>query len=127
MDKEIGENVKSFVRFRVLDTIVSDNGKQFTEKEFKDFCKAILIVYTTIAPYYSQSNRQALRFVETFKQALKKSGGKESVDDILQFLRVYRVTPNLSINSVLSLAELMFVRKRKYVFKNLLTKEKVIK
>ena len=61
-----------FARFGIPDTIVLDNETQFMEKEFKDFCKAFLIVYITTAPYHLQSNGQVERFVDTFKQALKK-------------------------------------------------------
>ena len=112
-----------FNRFGIPDTIVSDNGKQFTAKEFKDFCKAFLIVHISIRPYHLQSNGEAERFVDTFKQILKRSDGNESVDDILQFLRIYRMTPNLITNSGLWPAELMFARKIRSVFDKLLPKE----
>ena len=54
----------------------------------------------------------------TFKRVLKKSDGNESVDNILQFLRVY------SSNYLgLSTVELMFTRKIRSVFDKLLPKE----
>ena len=110
-------------KFDILDTIVSNNGTQFTAKEFKDFCKAFSIVHITTAPYHSQSNGQTERFVDTFKQALKKTDGNKFIDDIPQFLKVYRVTPNPSTNSGFSQAELMFARKIRSVFDKLLPKE----
>ena len=39
-----------FARFGIPDTIVSDTGAQFMAKEFKDFCKAFLIVNITTKP-----------------------------------------------------------------------------
>ena len=71
MDKEIEENVKYCwgcviaakappVKFTpwlkidelILDRVMSDNATQFMPKEFKDFCKALLIVHITTAPYH---------------------------------------------------------------------------
>ena len=112
-----------FIRFGIPDTIVSDNRTQFTASVFKDFCKAFLIVHITTAPHHPQFNGQAERFVDTFEQALKKSDGNESTDNILQFLRVYHMTLNPGTSSGLSPAELMFVRKIRYVFDQLLPKE----
>ena len=61
--------------------------------------------------------------MDTFKQALKKSDQNKSVDDVLQFLRVYRVTPNPSTNSGLLPAELVFARKIRSVVDKLQSKE----
>ena len=83
-----------FARFGIL--FVSDYRTQFTAKEFKDFSKAFSIVSINTASYHLRSNRQAERFVDTFKRTLRKLKGTESVDDIQQFLSVYRVTPNPS-------------------------------
>ena len=99
--------------------IVLDDNTQFTAKEFKDFCKACSIVHNT--PHHI-IYRQAERFVDTFKQALKKSGRNKSVDNILQFLRVCHVTPNPRANSGLSPTESMFARKIRSGFNKLLTK-----
>ena len=60
-------------------------GHNSQQKEFKDFCKTFLMVHITTTPYHPQSNVQTERFVNTFKQALKKLNGNESVDYILQF------------------------------------------
>ena len=89
---------KFFARFGILDTIVLDNGTQFAAKEFKDFYKVFLIIHITTAPYHARFNWQAESFLDTFKWALKMSDGNESVDNILQFLRVYHTTLNPSTN-----------------------------
>ena len=86
-------------RFGIPDTIVLNDRIQFMAKEFKDFCEAFLIVHTTTAPYYLQSNGQAERFVDAFKRTLKKLDGNKFVDGILQFLRVFCRRPNPSTNA----------------------------
>ena len=105
-----------FTRFGIPDTIVSDNGTQFTTKILKDFCKAFSILHIITAPYHPQPNGQAERFMNSFKRALKSQME-------IRFLSVYSVTSNPSTNSGLSPAELMFVRKIRSVFNNLLPKE----
>lgn len=62
-----------FARYDIPDTIVSDNGTQFTGKEFEDFCKMFFIEHITTLPYHSRSNGHAEWFVGTFKRALKKA------------------------------------------------------
>ena len=58
---------KLFARFDILHPIVSDNGTQFTVKEFTGFCKTFSIVHITTEPYHPRSNGQAERFVNIFK------------------------------------------------------------
>ena len=57
--------------FRVVDTLVSDNGNQFTSGENRNFCETYQIEHITIPPYHLRSNRQAERFGDTLKRALK--------------------------------------------------------
>ena len=66
---------KVFSRLGVLNTIVSDNGTMFTGSEFKVYCDSLTIEYITTPTYNPRSNGQAERFVDTFKQALKKAKG----------------------------------------------------
>ena len=101
-----------FSRFGVPKTIVSNNGTQFTSKEFEEFCKALSIEHLTTAIYHPRSNGLAERFVDTFKRALKKNQGMGTDEKSLEnFLSVYRITPNPNTNAGLSPAELMFARK----------------
>ena len=88
-------------------------------KKLKDFCKAFSTIHVTAALYHLRSNVQVERLVDTFKQVLKMLNGNESVDDIRQFLRIYRLTPNTSTDSGLSPGELVFARKIKSVFDKL--------
>lgn len=85
-------------RFGRMDILVSDNGPQFRSEQFKDFCIANGISHIKSPPHFPQANGQAERFVDTFKQALNKAKGEESVANVLQtFLQRYRMTPNAQL------------------------------
>ena len=58
-----------FARFGVVDTIVSDNGTQFTSKEFEHFCSTFQVEHIRIPSYHPRSNDLAERFVDTLKRA----------------------------------------------------------
>lgn len=101
-------------RFGNMAILVSDNGSQFTSEEFEDFCKEEGIYHIRSPPYHAQSNGQAERFVDTFKRALKKAKGEESIPNVLQtFLQRYRMTPNAQLPNDCSPAEIMIGRKMK--------------
>lgn len=101
-------------RFGNMDILVSDNGSQFISEQFDDFCKEEGIYHIRSPPYHPQSNGQAERFVDTFKRALKKAKGEESIPNVLQtFLQRYRMTPNAQLPNDCSPAEIMFGRKMK--------------
>lgn len=101
-------------RFGLMDIIVSDNGTQFTSHEFDDFCKIEGICHIPTPVAHPQSNGQAERFVDTFKRALTKAKGEESVADVLQrFLQRYRITPNAQLPNHCTPAEIMLGRKMK--------------
>ena len=92
--------------------MISDNGMQFTGREFKNFCTSLSIDHITTTVYHPRSNRRAERFVDTLKKALRKNQGMDTDERSMQkFLAVYRIIPNLNRNSGLSPTELMFARK----------------
>lgn len=93
-----------FARLGMPETVVSDNGTQFTSAEFAEFCSINGIQHITTAPFHPQSNGQVERFVDTFKRATKK----EALD---LFLLTYRTTPNTSAPNGLSPSEVMFGRR----------------
>ena len=66
---------------------MSDNGPQYSSKEFANFAKVYQFVHTTSSPTFPQSNGEAERAVHTIKNLLKKA------DDPYAALLAYRVTP----------------------------------
>ena len=84
-----------FSRFSIPKQIVTDNGLQFASKEFKRFCQQQGILRTLTPPYHPRSNGQAKRFVQSFKQAVRKGleEPQAKLDEVVQsFLAVYRNT-----------------------------------
>jgi hypothetical protein len=96
----------------VPETIVSDNGPQFTSQEFKDFCIAITVSHILSPPYHAQSNGRAKRFVDTFKRGLLKLRGEGDMEKNLDtFLLTYRTTPCPTLPSQQSPAKMFLGRK----------------
>ena len=71
-------DVKKFVwknivtRFRVLDTLISDNGLQFDSRAFRDFYRDLSIINRYSTPAYPQSNGQAEAINKTILNGLKR-------------------------------------------------------
>lgn len=101
-----------FAHFGNPETLVTDNGTQFTSIEFENFCKSRGIKHMKTPPYHPMSNGRVERFVDTLKRALKKSKGEGGNKEIMtRFLHVYRSTPNRRNKDSLSPAEL-FINKK---------------
>ncbi|KII69863.1 Pol polyprotein [Thelohanellus kitauei] len=75
-------------------TLVSDNGPQFSSQLFKSFCQKFGIQHLFAPPYHPESNGQAERFVQTFKNSVLKSmdEGLSLNDAVFDFLVTYRST-----------------------------------
>ncbi|XP_003743026.1 uncharacterized protein K02A2.6-like [Galendromus occidentalis] len=82
-----------FRHFGPPDTIVSDNGAQFTSQEFAQFCSDLNIIHLRCAPRMPMSNGLAERMVRTIKSSLDASAG--SLDSVIS---AYNYTPNATIN-----------------------------
>ncbi|XP_041350869.1 uncharacterized protein K02A2.6-like [Gigantopelta aegis] len=75
----------------IPETLVSDNGPQYSSREFASFCKSWGITHVTSSPLYPQSNGFIERMVQTVKNLLKKS--ESSGQDPYLALLAYRTTP----------------------------------
>ena len=108
------------------DKLVSDNVPQFTSDEFKEFMLNCGILHIKTAPYHPQTNGEAERFVQTFKNFVKRADhdnnlNQRQIDEaILKFLMTYRCTPHSGTE--MSPSYLMLNRQIKNVFDLLRTK-----
>ena len=115
-----------FSRHGLPDKLVSDNGPQFTSEVFKEFMSNCGILHIKTAPYHPQTNGEAKRLVQTFKNFIKradhdKSMNQTQIDEaILKFLMTYRCTPHSGTEFTPSY--LMLNRQIKNVFDLLRTK-----
>ena len=73
---------------------MTDNGPQFTAKEFADFLKTNCIVHRTSAPYHHATNGLAENMVKNVKHWLKEQGKGPLAVSITEFLRIYRNVPH---------------------------------
>ena len=81
-----------FARYRVPDTVVSDNGPQFGSKEFVVFAKTWGFNHVTSSPSYPQSNGKAENAVKTIKRLFIKC--RESGESEYLALLDWRNTPS---------------------------------
>ena len=80
-----------FAGYGILKVFISDNGPQYSSKNFAQFCKKWGITHLTSSPHYPRSNGLAEKSVQTLKKLLSKSlkSGSDANLVILQ----YRNTP----------------------------------
>ncbi|KAL3999170.1 nuclear receptor co-repressor 2 [Sarotherodon galilaeus] len=80
-----------FARHGIPETVISDNGPQFSSREFQDFAKEWEFCHNTTSPHHAQSNGMAERGVQTVKLLLKKAKA-EGNDPYLSLMNL-RSTP----------------------------------
>ena len=80
-----------FAEYGIPETIITDNGPQYSSQEFQTFCNVWGINHITSSPLYPQSNRFSERMVQTVNNLLKKSDA--SGQDPYLGLLMYRTTP----------------------------------
>ncbi|XP_055543310.1 uncharacterized protein K02A2.6-like [Wyeomyia smithii] len=101
-----------FARNGFPETLVIDNGMQFTSEKFEAFCSNRGVLHLKTPPYHPQSNGLAERFVDTFKRGLRKiTAGGEALDEAIDTLLLcYRSIPCRSAPEEKSPAELLLGR-----------------
>ncbi|KAK0148890.1 hypothetical protein N1851_010688 [Merluccius polli] len=80
-----------FARHGIPETLISDNGPQFSSREFQAFAKEWEFIHRTSSPHHAQSNGMAERGVQTVKLMLKKAKA-DGKDPYLSLLNL-RSTP----------------------------------
>ena len=86
-----------FARFGVPDTLVTDNGTQFSSAEFAVFATTWMFEHKISSPTYPQSNGKAEKAVQTVKNLFKKC--KASGTSEFQALLDWRNTPAAGIGT----------------------------
>ena len=76
-----------FTRHNIPETLISDNGPQFSADSFAQFAKEFDFQHQTSSPNYPQSNGGVERAVKTVKSMLEKA------KDPYMSLLSYRLTP----------------------------------
>ena len=82
-----------FASLGLPESIISDNGPQFTASQFEKFCESQGIVHLTIVPYHPRSNGEVERLVETFKKSDPVTD-EQLQECLINFLARYRATPH---------------------------------
>nr|XP_056721023.1 uncharacterized protein K02A2.6-like [Euleptes europaea] len=102
---------KLFATHGLPDTVVSDNGAQFTSAEFQEFLAKNGIRHTTSAPFHPATNGQAERMVCTTKEAMRRIERNDWDRGLAEFLLYQHTTPNSTTGK--SPAELLMGRRPK--------------
>ena len=96
----------AFARHGIPSEVISDNGSQFSSKEFKSFADQWEFKHTTVSPLYSQANGLIEKAAQTVKNLLTKA--KQDHRDPYLGLLEYR---NMPIDDVGSPAQLLMSRR----------------
>ena len=91
-------NLFAAYAYGILQQLVSDNGPQFTSKEFQECMAANEIHHILSAPYHPATNGTAERFVQIFKHSMKAAERDPGtmVQKLARFLLMYRTTPHFT-------------------------------
>jgi transposase InsO family protein len=69
--------------------VISDNGKQFTGRDFKELIRLHGMTHVTTSPYYPQSNGKLERFHKTIKGDCIRPGTPLTLDDAKRMVTKY--------------------------------------
>lgn len=76
------------------DEIVTDNGPQFTSKEFESYLTARGVKHTKSSVYWPRGNSTVERFNRTFKSWISGRPPASFVDEVRKSLALYRAAPH---------------------------------
>ena len=99
----------TFATFGIPETLVTDNGTNFTSAEFEEFLKSNGIHHTGTASYHPALNGLTERAVQTFKSGMMKLTSGTLEARVARFLFNYRITPQITTGVLPS--ELLFGRR----------------
>jgi transposase InsO family protein len=80
-----------FARHGIPRVVISDNGPQYSSKEFQEFAKKWEFQHITSSPYHPEANGKAERTVQTIKSLMKKASRDE--EDPYLALMNFRACP----------------------------------
>lgn len=86
-----------FSRHGIPETLISDNGTQYSSREFKMFAREWGFHHVTSSPNYAQANGKSERAVQTVKSLLKKAINSDG--DFHLALLNFRNTPRDGLSS----------------------------
>lgn len=83
---------KNFSRYGIPTVVITDNGTNFVNSQFKKFSEEWEFEHRTSSPHHQQANGKAEAAVKIAKQLIKKS--IESNNDFYKTLLIWRNVPN---------------------------------
>ena len=98
----------SFATSGLPQTLVTDNGTQFTRAEFSQFTILNGIEHVMSSPYHPSTNGLAERTIQSFKEGMKRQSNGSIETHVARFLFAYHSTPHFTTRA--SPAMLMFNR-----------------
>lgn len=75
--------------FSILHSIVSDNGRQFDNKNVRDLCKEFGIKKKLSSPHHQQANGQVETVNKTIKYTLRESKMPQKELGLMSYIRSY--------------------------------------
>ena len=73
-NEAINHTKSIFARYGIPETVISDNGPQFSSEAYAQFAREYGFKHATSSPNHPQGNGEAERGVQTIKNLLKKEG-----------------------------------------------------
>ena len=105
-----------FSEFGIAEEVISDNGKQFTGREYQDLAAKYGLKLTTCSPYYPKGHGFIERQVQTIKNLLNKCDG----DGTDHYLALLQLKATLIYSRLPSPGELLQSRQLKSIPPNII-------